>query len=129
MLDIDRGPRANAAGALIPSPSALQVKFHLKQGRGLSAMQGRPLLQCARVCCWGRGASRRRKSIMEASSGHTGVLVPRLCPTFPAQGNASSKEANLLAAVAEAAAAAVAAVQAVSSFWLQELGFHIASSC
>lgn len=56
------------------------------------------------------------------------MTVPRLYPTLPAQGDASSKEANLLAAVAEAAAVA-AAVQAVSSVWLLGLGFHIASSC
>lgn len=119
-------------GPKYPHPwTALQVKSHLKQGRVLSAMQGRPLLQCAGVCCQEEGwLEEEKESTIEASSDHTGVSVPRLCPTFPAQRNASSKEANLLAAVAEAAAAAaVAAVQAASSFWLLGPGFHIASSC
>lgn len=54
--------------------------------------------------------------------------MPRFRPIFPAQKKASSEEANLLAVVVEAEAAA-AAVQAVSSFWLLGLGFHIVSSC
>lgn len=73
----------------------------------------------------GGGAARGGESVIKASSDHTGVSVPRLRPTSPAQAKASSKGADLQAVVAAAAAAA----QAVSSFWLPGLGFHTVSSC
>lgn len=66
--------------------------------------------------------------ILKASSDHTGVSVPRLCPELLSPRHQG--KANLLAAAAAAAVAAVAAaaVPAASSVWLLERGSHIVSS-
>lgn len=60
---------------------------------------------------------------IKASSDHTGVSAPRLCPKLLCPTHQG--KANLLAAAAAAAAAAPAA----SSVWLLEPGSHIVSSC
>lgn len=78
-----------------------------------------------------RGVSCKKKVCPE-------VELPWLAPDCSRDGREQQEAqqmhgllSTLLVAVAEAAAAAAAAavVQAVSSFWLLGLGFHIASSC